>query len=64
MTDARDTMYRYRRIHVIVLGVLLIGAIVLVAARGYTRRGGMLIGVVALLFALRLWQFRKMQPPA
>ena len=56
-------MYRYRLIHVIVLGALLIASIGLVLVRGYTDRGGMLIGVAAILFALRLWQFRKLPPP-
>lgn len=59
MTD----LYRYRRIHVIVLGVVLLGVTVLVLVRGYTARGGMLIAVCAILFALRLWQFRRMRPP-
>ena len=56
-------MYRYRLIHVIVLGALLLASIVLVLVRGYTDRGGMLIGIAAILFALRLWQFRKLPPP-
>lgn len=57
MTD----LYRYRRIHVIVLGVILLGVIALVIVRGYTTRGGMLIGVCAILFGLRLWQFKRMR---
>ena len=56
-------LYHFRRIHLIVLGALLLGAVALVLVRGFSTRGGMLIGVAAILFALRLWQFRKMQPP-
>lgn len=64
MTDGRDVMYRYRRMHVIMLGVVLVAAIVVVAVRGFDERGITLIGVIAAFFAFRLWQFRRMEPPA
>ena len=58
-----DVMYRYRRAHVIMLGVVLVAAIVVVTVRGFDERGATLIGVIAAFFAFRLWQFRRMQPP-
>ena len=64
MTDGRDMMYRYRRMHVIMLGVVLVAAIVVVAIRGFDQRGFTLLGVIAAFFAFRLWQFRRMEPPA
>jgi hypothetical protein len=63
MTDGRDMMYRYRRMHVMVLGVVLVAAIVLVTVRGFDERGVTLIAVIAAFFAFRLWQFRRMEPP-
>lgn len=52
-------MQRFRRVHLILLGAALIAVIALVWSRGFTGRGLTLIGVTALLFAARLWQFRR-----
>jgi hypothetical protein len=63
MTDGPEVMYRYRRAHVIMLGVVLVAAIVVVSVRGFDQRGITLIGVIAAFFAFRLWQLRASRRP-
>ena len=61
-------LYHFRRLHLIVLGALLLGAIALVLVRGYSTRGGMLIwgagSPLGRLAMLGKWQAYHGDPEA
>jgi hypothetical protein len=57
--ESRRTMQRFRRFHLRMLLVLLIGAIVLVLVRGISVPGLVLVAAIALVFGFRWWSFRR-----
>lgn len=60
--ESRRAMHRYRRYHLILLAVLMVGALLLVLIRGMTIPGLFLVGAIALVFVVRLWIFRRSEP--
>ena len=60
--ERQRALYRLRRIHLILLVIILIAALVLVVSRGVTPRGLGLVGVISAILAFRWWQLRKSRP--
>jgi hypothetical protein len=60
--EERGQMYRLRRLHLGLLAVALMAVVVLVIARGYSARGGGLIGITAAILVFRWWQLKKSGP--
>jgi hypothetical protein len=58
------TMYRFRRIHLALLIVMLVAVIALVLIRGITWRGAGLAAVVVAIVVFRSVQLRKSRPAA
>jgi hypothetical protein len=56
-------MYRFRKMHLTLLVLVLAVVVTLVVSRGVDVRGVILIGATLGLVLLRWWQFRRQRPP-